>query len=872
MASFALGSLMATIKLEFLQPNPRVPLDDDTRGSMNPSFKSLRMMEFFLESKPAGGLEMKIRDFALEAEDRIEIQLSNFLLAKDTQDQEQASQQLRQTLREVSKDGSKLLNQCYEEADDDEAPLIPWLSETSLRLQPPKLERTMVGRRHDYLLVKNQLLFGGDEQRVILIVGMTGIGKTTLAASVYEDSSVASHFGVRGWITVSPESNVRQTLHDLLLIVAEPDDETKKRSTRDETLAKQVSKCLEGKRYLIVLDNIWNNKAWGAIRECFPNDSNGSRIVLITTHFDQGSYSCSYDHHVHNMTLPYDHHVHNMNLLNPKESWDLFCSNPFLEQHMEPKLEKLRSGILEKCEGLPLSIVTVAQRLSKCNNIKREWKKVEKELELLGVLEDNTAFTLRYNQLAQHLKICFLYFGVFPKRSVIQVKQLIRLWIAEGFLSPLRHGRLENQAYKQLLQLIDRNLVLIDKRSFDGRIKTCKMHSVLHSFCVREAQKESFFCALNTQQLPRGSFSMFANSCRWLSFYTHKFDYYVLFRTNNPRSIFFFQEDVEISVPFKLLRVVAFAPSSFFQRVPTHLKDLVFLRYLYVTEWFEGLDYVVSTNRNLQTLVVSSKESQPGTPTLHLPCTIWESPRLQHLELGNSYVIDNPPSVVKNNMQTLSWVNPSHCREEVYYRLPNIKKLKIFFKDDLEPSHLQTGRPCNNPITLDNLDYLVWLETLTILVSAGCIVTRLERPIFPLQLKKLRLNGTNFCKRDLALIGMMPQLEVLKLENAFHQKIWEVDEGGFRQLKFLLLEAKQLEQWIVNEESFLYLERLVLKFCYCLKNIPMEIPNIGTVKSIELQQCGRSVVASAKDIQESKYLCRNGNLKIKIEGCEYDES
>ncbi|XP_019170836.1 PREDICTED: putative late blight resistance protein homolog R1B-23 [Ipomoea nil] len=289
---------------------------------------------------------------------------------------------------------------------------------------------------------------------------------------------------------------------------------------------------------------------------------------------------------------------------------------------------------------------------------------------------------------------------------------------------------------------------------------------------------------------------MFANSCRWLSFYTHSFDYYVLFRTNNPRSIFFFQEDVEISVPFKLLRVLAFVPSSFLQRVPTHLKDLMFLRYLFVTEWFEGLDCVVSTNRDLQTLVVSSKESQPGAPTLHLPCTIWESPRLQHLELGNSYVID-PPSVVKDNMQTLSWVNPSHCRKEVYYRFPNIKKLKIFCKEDLEPSH-ETGRSCNNPIILDNLDYLVRLETLSILVSAGCAVTRPEQPIFPLQFKKLRLNGTNFCKRDLALIGMLPQLEVLKLENAFHEKIWKVDEGGFRQLKFLLLEAKQLEQWIVN--------------------------------------------------------------------------
>nr|GMC79815.1 putative late blight resistance protein homolog R1A-4 [Ipomoea batatas] len=217
-------------------------------------------------------------------------------------------------------------------------------------------------------------------------------------------------------------------------------------------------------------------------------------------------------------------------------------------------------------------------------------------------------------------------------------------------------------------------------------------------------------------------------------------------RTNKPRSIFFFNEDDDISVSSKLLRVLAFVPSSFLKKMPTRLQDLIFLRYLSVTEWFEGLDYVVSTNRNLQTLVVSGKEYQFGVPT-RLPCTIWESPQLQHFELDKSYVID-PPSMDKDNMRTLSW---------------------------------REGLKGN------------WH------------------------------------------VALLPQLEVLKFENAFHGKVWEVEEGLFYRLKLLLLEDKTLKQWRVDEDSFQCLKYLVLRSCYCLEEIPMN--NITTLESIELQWC-----------------------------------
>nr|GLL45311.1 putative late blight resistance protein homolog R1A-4 isoform X1 [Ipomoea trifida] len=313
------------------------------------------------------------------------------------------------------------------------------------------------------------------------------------------------------------------------------------------------------------------------------------------------------------------------------------------------------------------------------------------------------------------------------------------------------------------------------------------------------------------------------------------------------RSIFFFHENPEITVPLKLLRVLAFVPPPFFRRMQMHFGDFIFLRYISVAQWFEGLDYIVSINCNLQTLVVSGNESQAGASTVHLPSKIWESPQLRHLELGNSYTVD-PPSINKKSFQTLSWVSPTYCRKEIYNKFPKLKALKIFLKDELELNC--TCGSCSNPIILDNLGYLSGLEELTISVSIDCTVTLQNGSVFPFQLEKLRLSGLNLSEWHLTVIGVLPRLKVLKLENSFHGKVWAVSGGGFRQLGFLFLEAKSLEQLKANEHSFPYLQHLGLRFCYCLEEIRQSFAHISKLQSIELKLCSPSVVAAAKQIRE----------------------
>nr|GLL45292.1 putative late blight resistance protein homolog R1B-17 isoform X1 [Ipomoea trifida] len=216
------------------------------------------------------------------------------------------------------------------------------------------------------------------------------------------------------------------------------------------------------------------------------------------------------------------------------------------------------------------------------------------------------------------------------------------------------------------------------------------------------------------------------------------------------------------------------------------------------------------------------------------------------------YTIDDPPSVVTMNLQTLSWVSPTHCGREVNFNFPNIRKVELFYKEDLVPSHI--GSSSSNPITLYNLDNLEWLERLTISISIGCIVTLPKRFMFPSQLKKLKLSGTKLSQRDLTTIGiMLPELRVLKLENALLGRVWEVAEGEFCKLKFLLIEDKKLKQLQIDEtNTLLRLEQLVLRCCYCLEQIPLSF--VGrNLKHIELDGCNPSIVASAKQLYRNQF-------------------
>ncbi|KAK4427709.1 putative late blight resistance proteinR1B-16 [Sesamum alatum] len=699
-------------------------------------------------------------------------------------------------------------------------------------------EEMMSTMEESQMQIKYRLMGGQSKLEVIPIVGMPGIGKTTLARSIYKDRLVSFHFNVRAWATISQDYNVGNILQGLLRL-AMRGATYEKLEVGIRELGLRLYKTLYGRRYLIVLDDMWDAESWDKIKWFFPDDNNGSRIIVTTRIANVAHYIGSGWLH------------HKMSFLQDDESWNLIHQKVFATgETCSRGMESVGRKIAEKCRGLPLLITVIGGLLSQAERTQVFWEQVAEDVSSTVADEYEQLFnvlSLCYNYLPYHLKPCLLYMSAFPQDYEINTSRLIKLWVAEGFLKPISGKSLEEAAEMYLKALVDRNLILVHPQ---GNVKSCSIHDLIRQLCVNKAYEEKFLFT------KRGYIPGDVHSRRVCAHSIRDID---RFLNQIPLARSFLVTGVgtqEILSPRvisarKLLRVLDILEIEF-PLFPKEILQLINLRYLALST--SELPSSISGFWNLQILIVQVLASSSG-PHVVMP-EILEMTQLRHIKFKGIYAWYDDKYrehfVVQDQLQSLSTIAISGITDRVLETIPNLRKLGIFC--DEQVVHVRD---------LSRLQKLHTLKcTSSDIYDSGNLLSNL---VFPSSIKKLTLSSCGILDPDMHRIGSLPNLEILKLQGCnFISGEWWSDEGEFCQLQFLLLEKLNLVNWAADATHFPILEHLVIRHCDRLHEIPPAIGEIPTLKVIEVHECSPSVVASARMIEEEQQSYGNDALEVRF--------
>ncbi|XP_031092823.1 putative late blight resistance protein homolog R1B-23 isoform X2 [Ipomoea triloba] len=746
----------------------------------------------------------------------------------------------------------------------------------------------VLGFKKEEEAIKEQLLSGPSKLDVISIVGVSGLGKTTLANKIYNDQNVINHFHVRAWCCVSQEYNMTKLLCEIYSQVTEDEltdemqrliKENREAKVTEVDLAEKFSKCvvdkktrrkvtesdvaeklqkflkeLKEKRYLIVLDDIWESRAYEEITRCFPTVENGSRIML-TSRFDEVA---------HKLKLHSD--PHNLPFFTKEERWELLQWKVFRNECCYPELLEIGEEISESYRGLPLFIVMVAGLLTSIKKEERLWSEVAKSLS--SVASEHEILGLIYEHLPDRWKSCLLFFAAFPKDQEIAVSKLVQLWAAEGFIEKIEGKSLEDVAEDYLSNLLSGGLITVSKRRYDGSIISCRVHNTIHEFCLEKAKKERFLMISSTNdQIPiRGM------ACHRICFNHQDIECHnplysriqwspsvrtilCTYRRREPHisKAIDFSQIYRRSRLIRVLDLESITVGNTFFSVIEHLPHLRFIA-AHTGYCNFVLPSSLGNPHNLETFKIKTENQ-----SVVLPKAILNMVKLRQLDITDSFQfgIDKDDSCLKN-IQALSTVLLPNKQsiDAMIIRFPYLRRLKCIYVGSNESSP-----ESNEFLDLEKLDQLEFLH-----VSYDGPLERRDLIVFkfPWCLTKLILNGFSLPACEIFKFALIPTLVALKLQNVhFKDHQWDVEECDFPQLNYLKLQNCSIVYWSALTSSFPCLKRLILRRCIILKEVPSCFGNIATLEAVEVYRCNSSLEDSVLKIQ-SESTNRSSPLVIRI--------
>ncbi|XP_047052840.1 disease resistance protein RPM1-like [Lolium rigidum] len=731
-----------------------------------------------------------------------------------------------------------------------------------------KREDDLVGIAETRNLLMKWMKDEEQQHMIITVWGMGGVGKTTLAAHVY--NAIKTDFDTCAWITVSHSYEA----DDLLKQIVEEfrKNDRKKEFPKDvdvtdyRSLVETIRRYLENKRYVLVLDDVWSVNVWFDSKDAFSACKLG-RIIFTSRIYEVA-------------LLASEAQMINLQPLQNHYAWDLFCKEAFWKNENSdcpPELHDWAHKFVEKCNGLPIAIVCIGRLLSFKSATFLEWENVYKTLEMQFtnnfILDMNIILKVSLEDLPHNMKNCFLYCCMFPENHVMQRKWLVRLWVAEGFIEESEHKTLEEVAEDYLTELINRCLLVEVKRNETGYVDDFQMHDILRVLALSKAREENFCIVLDYSRthligqarrlsIQRGDIAHLAESVPHL------------------RSLLVFQNSLSFgslrsfSRSVKLMSVLNLQDSSI-ECLPNEVFDLFNLRYLGLRRtkiatisrligrlqnllvfdaWkskITNLPAEITRLCKLTHLIVTVKPLIPClqyVPSIGVPAPVGGMCSLASLQTlllveSSSEMVNYLGALVLLRSFRISKVQGRHC-DKLFVAITNmvrLTRLGIQANDDEEVLQLDALNP---PPLLQKIFLLGTLAKESL-------------PRFFLSISKLkclsilRLVWSKLQEDMFCYLEELQQLVKLQLYDAFDGNNMYFRATSFRKLRVLKIwGAPHLSQMTIERGAMPSLVDLKLLLCPELKLLPGGIEHVSTLEELTLNSTAEELVNRVRQKKE----------------------
>ncbi|KAJ3684938.1 hypothetical protein LUZ61_014102 [Rhynchospora tenuis] len=722
-------------------------------------------------------------------------------------------------------------------------------------------------------------------RRVVSIIGQGGLGKTTLAKRAYNSDKVKREFEIRVWLSISKQFELINVL-SMTLEGIRPLDRNEKDLLKDpksqpraeQYFARQLNSLLKQKRYLIIMDDVWTPDLWDKVKDVLPDTKNGSR-VLVTTRISEIATKAD------STCDPYA-----MRYLSVEESQTLLLRNAFPFQDPEAYLDGLSDlpqKFARKCGNLPLALKIVGGRLSRELPTYNSWHKILQKLNWHDGDEQNCTNILAtsYEDTPAYLKPCFMYFALYPEDYQIKIKPLIRLWVSEGFIPERNSRTMEETAEDYLEELVQRSMIQVVRRKFNGSIKYCRVHDLLRELAIQKAEENNFLQIISNQG---DTWCGSSTTVRRAAVHSNCEDI-MQYTGPNLRSLFYSVYNMRNIESFRSLKILCgieyyVTPHSKILKKMTQLRyfgkfefeywksDMKKARYHRISYWKS-----ISHMKNLQTLHLTGFGIDWPQPDC-----IWDIKTLRHVIIKQADFLGPPPKSDLPNLQTLKRVK---VREswlvEGWPKMPNIRVLELIlfppgYKESfcnflMEAPHLISlyvyffGAPYER---LDMRSFPSYNHMQSLYVGGKwnnfeCIggvnqYKTLDIHLFPIHLIKLCIDESDFQEDPMPIIEKLKNLRKLTLLNSQQcQKQLSCSAGGFPSLEYLKLYGLSLVEWKVEKGGMPLLKEIYIPYCPNLVAIP-ELQHMTSLKTFTL-----------KDVHEDLYEKLTGEESYKLKHIPY---